>query len=224
MDRCNFKSLTHLHLIGNDIDFVNLILITKNNQLKEISFSLDLSMICFPEQGKFYSKLEKAMYQELNGFSTISTICIDLITISSSLDFLLDSFVNVTRLEIFSLKLLTGSYFFSFDRLLNPFTNLNELLISKSSNILFDLDEIDDIKLKSKNYCLPILTSDISVCNRLRLNGVKRLKTSISSSQKTQAEINNIYADAHFDKKHFESFELNKSSKVLSYSQLFLSN
>ncbi len=212
----NFKSLTHLHLIGIYTSFENIILVTKSNQLKEISFSVDLNdkPFIFQNNDKL-DNLPGAIYKDLNSFSKISTICIDLISTSSSLTFLLNSFNNVSRLEIFSLKPSNSSFNFSFNGLSNPFTNLSELIISETSNIIFNLAEIDKIKSKLKKYCLPILASDISMCNNLNLKGIKRLRTRIPSGSMTaMSEINNIYLDSQFDENLFESFELTKSSKV----------
>ena len=91
MKKLKFKLLTHLDIISIKIDFNDILKLVNSNKLKEISFSLNES-----------SGADKD--KDLNGFSQIETIRIDLNVITHLLFDLLDSFINVNRLEIFSSK------------------------------------------------------------------------------------------------------------------------
>lgn len=197
MKKLKFKLLTHLDIISIKIDFNDILKLVNSNKLKEISFSLNES-----------SGADKD--KDLNGFSQIETIRIDLNVITQLLFDLLDSFINVNRLEIFSSKPFFRSRLkFYFNKFKNPFSKLKELVVLPSSSILFDYNEVRQIVQRLKKFSISFNLTDNHFEN-INLNEIKHFGTIIN-----KIEIDNLLENVNFDvNNHLETLQLKESSNI----------
>lgn len=198
MPKLNFHLLTRLNLLSIKIDLdIITTLVSSNQNLKELSFSLN----------------EPVQTSDLSCFSTLEIIRLELnVQFDKYVIELLDSFTNVNRLEIFSSKKMNRTnVIFSFRKFKNKFERLTDLLVLKSTNIIFDINELNQIVSRLKNYSITF-ASNINNWNKyVNLNEIKNLSLVINKATRPDFNVDYLFEEINFDSNNqLEELEMNK--------------